>query len=275
MKKFGIIYHPYNQSAIDEAEHVNKLTIAAGHTSWVVSAWDVEAMKKNIEGTEAIITCGGDGTVLRAAQVAACYAVPIVGINHGTLGFLTEIPADKVNELMVKVFNGEYRLDERNEINIAVTQPGKETEHFHALNDVVIARGEMARLVGINAEIDGKKLTYFKADGILCSTATGSTGYNYACHGAVMYPSSKDMQLVAIVPHLTFDHPIIVSGDSVIRITIHSGYSCSMNVDGHVFRAIEDNTEFVISKSELKVNFIRLSNSSFFETLTTKLRTRI
>ena len=275
MKTFGVIYHPHNAGAVKQAEYVKEYLTKKGHKCWTQSAWESADFEPKVKESDVVITAGGDGTVLRAAQITANYDVPIAGINHGTLGFLTEIPQDKVDEDLERMLNGDYRLDERCILDVDVKQPDKELQSFHALNDVVIARGEMARLLGLNVVVNGQKLTYLKSDGIVCSTPTGSTGYTYACGGSVMHPSSRNLQIVGIAPHLTFNHPVVLSADSVIEIEIFSGYVCTMNIDGHINMPIVDRTTFKVKMSDLKVKFIRFGEDNFFETLTTKLRTRL
>jgi NAD+ kinase len=275
MKRFGVIYHPHNDAAVKQAEYVKEYLTNKGCSCWTASAWDSCEFEPRVKESDIVITAGGDGTVLRAAQITANYNVPIAGINHGTLGFLTEIPKDKVDEDLDRMLAGDYRLDERCILDVDVMQPNKELQSFHALNDVVIARGEMARLLGLNVVINGQKLTYLKSDGIVCSTPTGSTGYTYACGGSVMHPSSRNLQIVGIAPHLTFNHPIVLSADSVIEIEIFSGYTCTMNIDGHINLPIIDRTKFNVRMSKLTVRFVRFGEDNFFEKLTDKLRTRL
>ncbi len=275
MKRFGVIYHPHNDAAVEQATHVKEYLTSKGCSCWTQSAWESSDFEPKVQESDIVITAGGDGTVLRAAQITANYNVPIAGINHGTLGFLTEIPKDKVDEYLDRLLEDAYRLDERCILDVDVKQPDKELQSFHALNDVVIARGEMARLLGLSVVVNGQKLTYLKSDGIVCSTPTGSTGYTYACGGSVMHPSSKNLQIVGIAPHLTFNHPVVLSADSVIDIEIFSGYTCTMNIDGHINLPIIDRTTFKVKMSDLKVRFIRFGEDNFFETLTTKLRTRV
>ena len=190
-----------------------------------VSAWETEKAINSLDSTELILTIGGDGTILRAAQVALQKQIPITGINMGNLGFLTELKSSEAIDRLLELIGGKGWLDERTmlEAELAPAGPnGNPPGVFHAFNDVVLARGAIAKLIQINASINDKPLTVYKADGVILATATGATGYSLAAGGPVLYPQSADILLVPVVPHLSLNYSLVLAASSVIKLKLIS-----------------------------------------------------
>ena len=193
LKKIGILYHPMNESAGKLAKKLRKTLTAKGISVWLCSSWDGESARTKTDGTELILSIGGDGTILRAAQAVIPGKTPITGINLGNLGFMTELSLTETGDELNRILDGEGWIDERSLLEAEVSSPeaGSPRQTFYALNDVVIARGAVARVIYITAKIDGELLTTYKADGVILATATGSTGYALAAGGPILPPAFK------------------------------------------------------------------------------------
>ena len=156
MKKIGIIYHPLNKSAPSLAKKLADFLGTRGVYTWLCSAWEEKQAREQVTGSDLILTIGGDGTILRAAQAVAPHSIPITGVNLGKLGFMTELPADAAIDKLSALLDGEGWIDERAMLEAEFASgDGQKNKRFLALNDVVIARGEIARIIYVEAEING------------------------------------------------------------------------------------------------------------------------
>ncbi len=184
MKKIGILYHPKVEATRAKASEIEAFLKSRGVSVWTCSAWEKDLACARLGGTDLVLTVGGDGTILRAVQAVVPGPTPITGINLGKLGFMTELGAGEALEKLPEIIAGAGWVDERSMLRAELAtgqDPG-----FDALNDVVVARGDIVRLVHVEASIDGQPLTTFKADGVIVATATGSTGYALAAGGPIL-----------------------------------------------------------------------------------------
>jgi len=267
MNRVGIVYHPLNKDAQSLAQKLAGFLRSSGVKSWLSSAWEGGEVRQNIDGSDLILTIGGDGTILRAAQAVAPHSVAITGINLGRLGFLTELAADEAIEKMPALLAGEGWIDERAmlEAEIVTSEEGREgTQRFFALNDVVVARGEIARIVDIEASIDGELLTTYKADGVIIATATGSTGYSLSAGGPVLNPQADDFLLVPILPYLSLRHPLVLPSETVVGLKVGNIHKAVLSVDGHISMPLPGGTSMMIKQSPVKTRFLRVSPRDFF-----------
>lgn len=232
------------------------------------SAWEEEAARAEVEGTDLVLSVGGDGTILRAARAVAPLSVPIVGINLGKLGFLTELTADEARDRLPALLNGEGWIDERSMLQAEL--PGRDT--LHALNDIVIARGVNPRVIYVDIAIDGTALTTYKADGVIVASATGSTGYSLAAGGPILYPQARDMVLNPIAPHPTFDNSLVLPAASVVELKVHAERQAVLSVDGQVDLMLESGDTVKVSLSPHVTRLLRLNPPTiFYSTLVRRL----
>ncbi|OGO20105.1 MAG: hypothetical protein A2Z15_06575, partial [Chloroflexi bacterium RBG_16_50_11] len=229
MKKIGILYHPKVAATRKKAGEIASFLKKNGISTWLCSAWDKDKARARLDGTALLITVGGDGTILRAAQVVLPWPVPILAINLGKLGFLTELDAAEAPQRLPEFLDGKGWLDERAMLQAELVDGAREARVFHALNDVVVARGEIARLIKVAATIDGEHVADYKADGVVVATATGSTGYALAARGPILYPQSKDINLAPIPPHLSLAYPLVVSGTSTVTLRLHTYLAATLS----------------------------------------------
>lgn len=266
MKRIGIIYHPTKVAAAKLAVELEELVQARGLSVWLCPASETDTAREQAEGTDLIVSIGGDGTILRAAQAVAPRPIPISGINLGNLGFMTELSVDEVEEKLFSLIAGEGWLDERclleAEIPVSEAIPGP--QRFYALNDVVITHGAIARMIHVEASIDDEPLTTYKADGVIVSTATGSTGYSLAANGPILHPQAQEMLLLPIVPHLSTSYKLVLPPATVIKLKVNTDRMTLLTVDGHITANIPSGTIITVKRSSSTVHFLRIHNKTTF-----------
>ncbi len=274
MKKVGIIYHPQIETAGNLAKDIERFLASRDVSVWLTSVWEVESFKAKINGTDLILTVGGDGTILRAAQLILPGKTPITGINMGKLGFMTELSIDEAKDKIGHILAGEGWIDERSLLEAEVTPPGgNKPAKFYALNDVVVSRGSVARVVYLEAMVDGAPLTTYRADGVIIATATGSTGYALAAGGPILHPHTGEIELLPIMPHLCANYCLVLSEKASINLKLQSVHSATVSIDGHTNLSINDGTIISIKKSEHTVRFLRIHpETSFYSTLDRRLK---
>jgi NAD+ kinase len=220
---------------------------------------------------ELILVFGGDGTMLRVAREVAGTATPILGVNVGGLGFLTAVSSEQLEKALACVWAGEFSLDSRSLI-AADIQAGNQSVHQIALNDFVISRGAVPRLIELEVTVDDAVLTRYRCDGLIVSSPTGSTAYSLAAGGAVVSPDAEVLMLTPICPHTLSNRSVIVNLSSVVEIRLLSAkLEIILSADGQVQTELAAGDVVTIRRSKRTVNLARLAGSSFFETLRQKL----
>ncbi|MCL2615514.1 MAG: NAD(+)/NADH kinase [Dehalococcoidia bacterium] len=276
MQKVGIAYHPLNARAPDLTSRLSAVLQAHGLEYWQCSAWNTAELRQHFEGTDVILTIGGDGTILRVAQALDGELIPIAGINLGQLGFLTEIQPDEGSEKLLTLLAGKGWCDERAmlEAELRQTINGQpKTMQFNALNDIAMARGAIARIVEITASVDGAVVDTYKADGALVASATGSTGYALAAGGPILNPNSTDMVLVPILPHVSLQHPLVLNSTSVITLKLSTNSPATLSVDGHISIELLDGSSVTVRSSTKRTRFLRIDPPGhFYASLSQKLK---
>jgi NAD+ kinase len=219
-----------------------------------------------------VISLGGDGTLLSAARAFATTETPILGVNLGSLGFLTEIPLNELYITLEAWMNGTAIIDTRSLMHAGLFRDGQIFREWDALNDVVISKGAIARMGEFAIELDGQFVASFRADGVIVSTPTGSTAYNLAANGPILMPTVDAMILNAICPHLLTIRPIVFPGDSEIAVTVdvvpHESY---LTVDGQEAVELILNDRILCRKSNRSVHLLRLHPNGLFNVLRSKL----
>lgn len=274
MKKVGILYHPLKESAVKFAARLETFLKGKGMSAWSCSAWESEAATGKMDGTDLIVTVGGDGTILRAAQVAIPGKVPITGINLGNLGFMTELSVAETESELGHLLAGEGWTDERALLEAEVYVPGvNQASHFHALNDVVLARGAAVRVIQVDATIDGQPLTSYRADGVIIATATGSTGYAYAAGGPILHPHAREMVLLPIMPHFSASYRLVLPPGSMVGLRLQNGPPGTLTIDGHTNLSVNSGTSVTVTLSKDVLRFLRIHpQTEFYSTLDKRLK---
>ncbi|WP_423929442.1 NAD(+)/NADH kinase [Candidatus Palauibacter sp.] len=222
-----------------------------------------------------VLTLGGDGTLLRAARVAAPLGIPVLGCNLGRLGFLTLVPTDELEAAMSSVASGEYDVEERLTLRIEVRVNGSdapESKSFHAINDAVIHKSGFARLISYRVLADDDVVGQYSADGIILATATGSTAYSLSAGGPIVSPTMEGIVATPISPHTLAVRPVVFPGDTRISVELLSGdHDLQLTVDGQRGCPLSVGDRVQVVRSRHPVRLVRLPDYSFFTVLRRKL----
>jgi len=266
MNRIGIIYHPLKEAACKLAVELEELIESKGLSVWSCPATEADDARKQAEGTDLIVSIGGDGTILRAAQAIAPKPIPISGINLGNLGFMTELSVDEVEEKLGSLIAGEGWIDERCllEAEVPASEENPDPQRFYALNDIVVTYGTIARMITVEASIDGEPLTTYRADGVIVSTATGSTGYSLAANGPILHPQAQEILLLPIVPHLSTSYKLVLPPSTVVKLRVSTDSTAMLTVDGHINTNLPDDTIITVKRSSNVIRFLRIHNKTTF-----------
>ncbi len=219
-----------------------------------------------------LITLGGDGSILRAAQKAAPAATPILGINLGRVGFLTEAPPEAWESTLARVLAGEAEVEVRMMLCVTQIRDGVPIAQEHALNDAVVSRGALARTVRLHTYVDGALMTRYVADALILATPTGSTAYAYAVGGPILPPWLENLLVVPAAPHLSMERPLVLDADAVVRVELETEIPGMLSVDGRMEGELLNGDSVRIERSAVQVRFLRLrSRNDFYRTLVERL----
>lgn len=263
----AVVYHPAVRGAFELAAALGRqATDASVHARVEPLAEDGDALQFE-EDLDLIVCVGGDGTVLHSSHHAARRGTPIFGVRMGRLGFLTETVESRAMEDFARVLSGDARLERRTMVQARVNG-----ETFHALNDVVLGRAHLGRTIAVHAHVDGVMLAEYRADAVVIATATGSTGYALSVGGPILHPSSAEIIMVPVAPHLTRANALVLPQRSQLRLAVQRGFEAVISVDGIQHRAVASGAEVHISHSPQVVDFIRLGSvDDFYQNLAQRL----
>ncbi|MGA2515017.1 MAG: NAD(+)/NADH kinase [Thermodesulfobacteriota bacterium] len=224
-------------------------------------------------GVEMIVVLGGDGTLLSVARQVWNRNIPILGVNLGGLGFLTEITLDELYPVLEKVLRDDFTINEREVLNAGVIRSGKRIAEFIVLNDAVINKGALARIIDLETTIDDEYLSTFRSDGLIISTPTGSTAYNLSAGGPIVYPSLHTIIITPICPHTLTIRPIIIPDDVKIRALLKSSNEeVTLTLDGQQGFSLEFEDVVEVRKAEGRILLIKSPYRHYFELLREKLK---
>jgi len=281
MDKIGLLYHPKIVAARTVVQQLSAFLDSNGVASWGCSSWDEAAIRDQSQGTGLAVSVGGDGTILRVARAVTPMSIPILGVNLGHLGFMTEFSAEEIVARMPSVLKGEGWVDRRMMLQVEILRRRSEDsespspEPFYALNDAIVGRGGVSRVVYVEATIDGESLTTYKADGVLVSTATGSTGYSLAAGGPILFPQSQDILVKSVCPHLTMGYALVLPPTATVELKVRTDHEAMLSIDGQLQFSLDDGDMVAIRRSPYSASFMRLRpNGFFYSTLEERLRLR-
>ncbi|MFC2060257.1 NAD(+)/NADH kinase [Chloroflexota bacterium] len=274
MKRVGILYHPMNEAACALAQELKEFLDAKSVSAWLCSAWEGEEAKALVSGTDLVLSVGGDGTILRTAQAIVPGPTPVTGVNLGKLGFMTELSAEETLDKLPALLNGEGWIDERALLEIEFSPIDTELKTtYYALNDVVVARGAIARVIYVEASIDGELLTTYKGDGAIVATATGSTGYSLAAGGPILHPQAREFLLLPILPHLGSANAMVLPSSAVVGLRISTAHQATLSIDGHINQPLSNGAAITVKHSSITARFLRIrSGTSFYSSLEQRLK---
>jgi NAD+ kinase len=224
-----------------------------------------------IPGADLAIAVGGDGTLLGVARIAATHSVPLVGINLGTLGFLTDVPKDELSELITAILDGRYTEEKRLMLDAEVKRDDKIVFEAVALNDVVISRGAMGTMIEFAVAVDGEFIYSLRADGLIIATPTGSTAYALSSGGPILHPTLPAISLVPISPHTLSNRPIAIASTSEVRVKLIRGVNARVNFDVQSFFDPRSDDVVIIRADPNPLRLLHPEGYSYFGMLRTKL----
>ena len=221
---------------------------------------------------DVVAVFGGDGTLLYAARLAAGSATPILGINLGSLGFLTEIKLEEARPAFQALLSGNYELEERVLLQVDVFRANRRVQSFRALNDVVINKGALARIIELEVTVDSQTVAFYRADGLILSTPTGSTAYSLAAGGPILYPTLDAFIITPICPHTLTNRPVVVPERSNIAVMLRHGTDVMLTVDGQVGMPLEQGDHLSHYRADSTIRLVQPTGNNFFRVLREKLK---
>ncbi len=276
MNTIAIFYQGRKEETSQVAAQLAPMLQKQGHEVRIIdiSKEAEEGDDPSLHGCDVVIVLGGDGTILNAARLCAVQHIPLVGVNFGRVGFLTELEPHELYSELTHYLERDHSvwLDNRALLHAVLEQDGKK-EEFLALNDIVIARGTWPRVVNMHVWIDNHHYSNTYADGMILSTATGSTAYNMAVGGPLLHPQVKSIVLTPIAPHLAFDRALILQPEAKVKIQIFTNSQPGVfSADGQMNREIRDGATITVQRSTYEAQFLRRRPATYFyQVITQKL----
>ena len=269
IKRIGLIGNSGKAACADIVRKAARLISRAGRKPVIHP--DTAALAREVD---LLLVFGGDGTMLRAARDLAGSATPLLGINIGGLGFLTAVPSDGLARALNQIWKGEFKYESRALIEASGRCHGRPVSEM-ALNDIVVGRGAVSRLIGLDVSVDDELVTHYRCDGLIVSSPTGSTAYSLSAGGPVVFPTAEVFTLTPICPHALSNRSIILPLTSTIRVKATNPMPATMlSVDGQVVAELDAGDEVTIRRGRRAVRLMHLADSSFLETLRRKLQWR-
>ncbi len=237
------------------------------------SVWDVAQLHELMPRVDVAITLGGDGSILRAARVAAVYGTPVLGINLGKLGFLAEIEPADVSTRIPPLVRGDYWIEQRIMLRVEHRRGEQTLAHYQALNEAVVGRRSLSRVVRVPVRLNGQELATYKGDGVLVATPTGSTAYSHAADGPILHPEVRDLVITPICAHPRPTGSIVVPSNTEITLTALTDHEAALSIDGQDDVPMHDGDTAVMGISPYTARFLRSQRRDYFyQTLMRKLR---
>lgn len=259
-----IAAYPKMPQAFTEAEAMSAYLKEKGIEAPFGSLYDEDLRRRVRRGDfDLLVMAGGDGSVLRAGNLCASSNVPILGVNLGKLGFLIQVERSEWREYFDKLLNGEAWIEERMMLHVEHVRTGEMVGNWYALNEVVVGRGQVLRPVRLSASVDGRHLTSYVADGLIASTATGSTAYALAAGGPILPPELRNILLVPIAPHLSVDRAVVLAEGSTVTIRVN-GENAVLSIDGQPSITLLEDDRINVRAADVTTQFVRFGDPGYF-----------
>lgn len=280
--KIVVSPNPYRDKQFKHARQACQILKEAGAEVSLCLPFDVDRsfeipsdlrfreIQKEIRTADMLICFGGDGTILHSSKIATEHGLPILGVNIGTMGFIAELEASEM-ELLRKIPQGDYTVEPRTMLDVSVVSGKQTLFHETALNDAVITKGAIARVVQLSITCDGVEATSFSGDGVIISTPTGSTAYSLSVGGPIIVPGTHVFSLTAVAPHSLSMRPIVLSDDSVITLQVECrSHHFLVALDGRSEKCCEGST-ITLRKAPYSIKIVKRQHSTYFSTLREKM----
>lgn len=280
----GVLYQPKLPRAVDLAGELSWTLERAGARVWSCSAWDEAGVREQIDATDFAVTLGGDGTLLRAARLFAPVGIPIASVNFGRVGFMTELDPAEAVDRMPAFLAGDGWIEERlmlqarlrranGETEAAIAEALGEPDVHHVLNDVVVARGAVSRMIRVRTSVDGAVMTTYAVDAVILATPSGSTAYSFAAGGPILHPEMQNLVITPVCAHLTLARPVVLAAGVRVDLEVSTDLEAGLNIDGQVEIPLHSGDIVTVEQSPFRARFLRLQpRTYFYSTLTRRLR---
>lgn len=277
MSVVGLIVHLGRDQASVHARDLARWLIAEGHEVRVPpdDATDLDldprvvAASRFCEGLDLVVTLGGDGSILRAVELLAGEEIPILGVNHGRLGYLTEVAPDEAQSAIARALSGSYDIEERMLVRTELTVADETSVHL-ALNEAVIERTSEANTVRLAVSIDGEFFTTYAADGLIVASPTGSTAYAFSARGPIIDATHRALLLTPVAPHMPFDRALVLSAETRLRLAIDGHRAAAVSVDGRRLMVIGDGDSIECTAADQTVHLVTFGPRRFQRVLKAK-----
>lgn len=273
MTRLGLAFNPTSPAALLLRDRAVQWCAEQGVPAWTAPSGEVETLVAKLPTTDALVVLGGDGTFLRAARAVAAVDVPILGINSGTVGFLSKAEPEDLSQVLAALIAGDYTLEPRMTIEARLLPEGLgETAESHvALNEAAVVRGSQARVVRLEVSIDGSHLATYICDGLVVATPTGSTGYSFSAGGPILDPTSRNLVVTTIAAYLSAIRSIVVSPDHRVLVRVIEAYDSLVSIDGREDFPLKVGDAVEIQARERPIRFVQPRGASpFWELLRLK-----
>lgn len=273
MQHIGVLYNPQSSESVRIATALTAFLQNEGRRVWCGTSPEAPEQLADLDKLELLIALGGDGTVLRAARLAIPYDIPILTVALGRLNFLAELVPNDLYHGVQQVLNHQGWFDHRSLIQVTVHRDGHTLTEYTALNEVILSRGDISRILTVDVQIDGIPLTTYRADGVMIATATGSSAYALSAGGPIVDPRSQALVLVPVAAHLTAIPSMVLHEDSVVTFGVHCCHHATLAVDGRENLPMYENDTVQICRSSKRCTFVRVHPpSQFYASLVRRLR---
>jgi NAD+ kinase len=278
----GIMGKPRNAESADTIRALHSLLVQAGCRALLqdnigdelgfdtrdrMPAWDL------VDACDLVIVVGGDGSMLNAGRMLADKGVPVLGINRGSLGFLTDIPPSQMEDKVLEVLSGRYVRGERFLLDAQVSRHGDRVGSSKALNDIVLFPGEIARMIEFDVYVDGQFVYNMRSDGLIVATPTGSTAYSLSGGGPILHPRLNALVLVPMFPHILSNRPIVIDGDAKVEVVVsaHNQSYPQVSCDGQVQIPVSPGDTLSVRKADKALQLLHPEDYDYYHILRTKL----
>jgi NAD+ kinase len=273
LQRVAILYNPFSEASVERSEELQAWLQERDIQTWRGVSQEARDQPNALAATDLMVAMGGDGTVLRAARLCFPLDIPVLAVALGSLSFMSEVEPEELFAGMNQLLRGDGWHDERALLSATLYREGKHIGEYTALNEVVVSRSDIGRVLSVSVSVDGSPLTNYRADGVLLATATGSTAYALAAGGPIVDPRSRSLLLVGIAPHLSPVPSMVLHEDAVVTLRLGSHHHANLAVDGRENLPLHEGDELIVRRSSKVCTFVRLRpTSQFYTHLVAKLR---